>query len=95
MSTPVLGMAVAVVEGTSRLASSAPFVLGGTVAVVAVGALRSPSPDPAHVLVRGDDRGYGASGSVRRGRSTQRNPMWLVPVSTICGRRAAGRYRRQ
>jgi alpha-glucoside transport system substrate-binding protein len=26
-----------------------------------------------------------------RGRSTVRKPMWLMPVSTICGRRAAGR----
>ena len=25
------------------------------------------------------------------GRRTQRRPMWLMPVSTICGRRAAGR----
>lgn len=42
MSTPIMGMAVAVVEGsTSRLASSAAFVLGGAVAVVAVGALGS------------------------------------------------------
>jgi hypothetical protein len=24
-------------------------------------------------------------------RRTQRKPMWLMPVSTICGRRAAGR----
>ena len=24
-------------------------------------------------------------------RRTQRKPMWLIPVSTICGRRAAGR----
>ena len=24
-------------------------------------------------------------------RSRQRNPMWLIPVSIICGRRAAGR----
>jgi len=24
-------------------------------------------------------------------RLTQRKPMWLIPVSTICGRRAAGR----
>ena len=28
-------------------------------------------------------------------RPTQRNPMWLMPVSIICGRRAAGRYRMQ
>jgi hypothetical protein len=26
---------------------------------------------------------------------TQRKPTWLMPVSIICGRRAAGRYRRQ
>ena len=24
-------------------------------------------------------------------RTTQRNPMWLIPVSIICGWRAAGR----
>ena len=24
-------------------------------------------------------------------RTTQRKPMWLMPVSIICGRRAAGR----
>src|SRR5207253_251436 len=36
----------------------------------------------------------GASIHFRRpGRATQRKPMWLIPVSTICGRRAAGRYR--
>jgi len=32
---------------------------------------------------------------VQRGGATQRNPRWLMPVSTMCGRRAAGRYRRQ
>lgn len=30
-------------------------------------------------------------GSYDSGRTTQRKPMWLMPVSIICGRRAAGR----
>ena len=34
-----------------------------------------------------DARHHGCSPA----RRTQRKPMWLVPVSIICGRRAAGR----
>jgi hypothetical protein len=37
-----------------------------------------------HALLR-------TSGALFDTRRTQRNPMWLIPVSTICGRRAAGR----
>jgi len=45
--------------------------------------LRSSLPGMAEISCSA--RGYDS------GRSTQRNPMWLIPVSTICGRRAAGR----
>ena len=41
------------------------------------------------------ERFTGQLGSGARGRAhertTQRKPMWLIPESTICGRRAAGR----
>ena len=33
----------------------------------------------------------GIFGNYDSGRTTQRKPMWLMPVSIICGRRAAGR----
>ena len=49
----------------------------------------------ASVLIVQPGRGRGAPVPAARGggrqRVTQRKPMWLMPVSTICGRRAAGR----
>ena len=42
---------------------------------------------PSNVYARGDL--FLASGGSRR--ATQRKPMWLMPVSMGCGRRAAGR----
>ncbi len=46
-------------------------------------------------VARGDDSGASDIDllklSRRSQRLTQRKPMWLMPVSTICGRRAAGR----
>jgi hypothetical protein len=45
--------------------------------------LRSSLPAMAEVSCSAPGYGWG--------RITQRKPMWLIPVSTICGRRAAGR----
>lgn len=41
------------------------------------------------------DRGAAGRAAVAGYRLIQRKPMWLMPVSIICGRRADGRYRMQ
>jgi hypothetical protein len=46
---------------------------------------------PGRHGLRGPRPGPGADLSSRYGLRTQRKPMWLMPVSIIWGRRAAGR----